>query len=106
MAGLEALAAIERVFKGDDFASVWDAIVGIAENMKGTEIPATFQIKLNAKLNYVNPETGTNVLWANVNATEHMGEYIIRIEGTSQNVGVRSQIILENFRTAINEAME
>lgn len=94
------------MFKGDDFASVWDAVIGTAENIEGTEIPATFRLKLSAKINYVNPETGTNVLWANANATKHMGKYVGRIVGDSQSIGLRSQVMLESFQAAINEAME
>ena len=106
-AGVEgALAAIERVFKGDEYTIIWDKIVATAENMKNTEIPATFQMKLNVKINYVNPETGTNVLWANANATKHMGEYVGRFGEISQSIGVRSQLMLESFRAALNEAME
>ena len=40
--------------------------------MPATEIPATFKIDLDGNINYVNPETGTNTLWTNSNATKHM----------------------------------
>ena len=58
--------------------TIWDNIIGTADNIPGTEIPATFQINLDGKINYVNPETGTNTLWTNANTTEHMGEYVSR----------------------------
>ncbi len=41
--------------------------------MSATEIPATFKIELGENINYINPETGTKVLWTNSNATKHMG---------------------------------
>ena len=44
--------------------------------MTATKIPATFQVQL--KEFYINPNTETNVVWTNANATEHMGEYVGR----------------------------
>lgn len=32
---------------------------------------------------YINPNTETNVVWTNANATEHMGEYVGRFGETS-----------------------
>lgn len=73
--------------------------------MPGTEIPATFQIDLDGNINYVNPETGTNTLWTNANATEHMGEYVSRFGLESDSIGVRSQIMLESYSASLNDAM-
>lgn len=73
--------------------------------MPGTEIPATLQIDLDGNINYVNPETGTNTLWANANATEHMGEYVSRFGLESDSIGIRSQIILESYSASLNDAM-
>ena len=73
--------------------------------MPNTEIPATFQIKLTDSSMYVNPETGTNVLWTNANATEHMGEYISRFGPDSMSIGVRSQAMLESYEASLNVAM-
>ena len=101
-----ALAAIERVFQSNDSIIVWDKITATAENINNTEIPATFQMEQKAKLNYENPETGTNVLWANSNAIKHMGEYVSRFGEESHSIGIRSQLMLESFCAALNEAME
>jgi RHS repeat-associated protein len=92
-------------FKGTSNPKIWDDIVGTADNMPGTEIPATFQIKVEGNFSFTNPTTGTNVLWTNANATEHMGEYISRFGLESQSIGVRSQAMLESYSSALNTAM-
>lgn len=45
-------------------------------------------------------------LWANANATEHMGEYINRLGPTSGSAAIRSQSMLRSFSQAVNEAMK
>ncbi|NBK94437.1 hypothetical protein D5278_21330, partial [bacterium 1XD21-13] len=85
--------------------TVWDNISGTADNMPSTEIPATFKIDLDDSINYINPETGTNTLWTNANATEHMGEYIGRFGEESWSIGVRSQVMLESYSSSLNQAM-
>jgi len=65
----------------------------------------TFKSNLNKNINYVNPETGTNTLWTNANATEHMGEYITRFGGETASTGVRSQVMLESYNASLNQAM-
>ena len=64
------------VESGKKTGTVWDNIASTADNMPATKIPATFKIDLDGNINYVNPETGTNTLWTNSNATKHMGEYV------------------------------
>ena len=73
--------------------------------MPGTEIPATFQIKLDEGISYINPTTGSNVLWTNANATEHMGEYVSRFGIESESIGIRSQVMLESYSASLNKAM-
>ena len=79
----------------DDFASnstntIWDSVVATADDIPGTNVPATFQINLADDLAYINPKTGSNTLWTNANATEHMGEYIARLDN-GLSVGVRAK---------------
>lgn len=91
----------------DEFTgTIWDTITGTAENIPNTEIPITFMIDLDSTINYVNPETGTNTLWTNSNATEHMGEYISRFGDESWNIGIRSQTMLESYSLSLNDAMK
>lgn len=87
-------------------SSVYNRITGTASNMPSTEIPATFKLELSENIKYVNPETGTNTLWTNSNATKHMGEYISRFGDESWSIGVRSQAMLESYEASINKAME
>ena len=63
-------------------------------------------IDLDSTINYVNPETGTNTLWTNSNATEHMGEYISRFGDESWSIGIRSQTMLESYSLSLNDAMK
>ena len=86
--------------------TVWDNITSTADNMPATEIPATFKIDLDENINYVNPETGTNTLWTNSNATKHMGEYVSRFGDESWSIGIRSQAMLESYSASLNEAMK
>ena len=62
--------------------------------------------KSGGNTNYVNPETGTNTLWTNSNATKHMGEYVSRFGGESWSIGTRSQAMLESYSASLNKAME
>ena len=78
---------------------------GTADNMPVTEILSTFQVKLNDGISYLNPETKTNVLWTNANATKHMGEYVSRAGDTSWSIKIRSQAMLESYTAVLNEAM-
>ena len=91
---------------GRNTGTVWDNITSTADNMPATEIPATFKIDLGGNINYVNPETGTNTLWTNSNATKHMGEYVSRFGGESWSIGTRSQAMLESYSASLNIAME
>ena len=91
---------------GSNTGTVWDNITGTADNMPATEIPATFKIDLDGKINYVNTETGTNTLWTNSNATKHMGEYVSRFGDESWSIGTRSQAMLESYSASLNKAME
>lgn len=84
---------------------MWDDIIATADNIPSTVIPSTFQVKLNNGISYVNPETKTNVLWTNANATEHMGEYVSRFGDTSWTIEIRSQAMLESYTSALNEGM-
>ncbi|EKG2418046.1 hypothetical protein ACOUWG_001915 [Listeria monocytogenes] len=86
--------------------TVWDDIVPTAENIPNTNIPSTFQTNLSSNIKYTNPKTGTNTLWTNANATEHMGEYISRFGGETASTGVRSQVMLESYSSSLNKAME
>ena len=54
----------------------------------------------------MNPTTGSNVLWTNANATEHMGEYISRFGEESWSIDVRRQAMLESYSASLNKAME
>lgn len=91
---------------GSKAGTVWDNITSTADNMPATEIPATFKIDLDGNINYVNPETGTNTLWTNSNATKHMGEYVSRFGEESWSIGTRSQAMLESYSASLNKAME
>ena len=91
---------------GSKTGTVWDKITSTADNMPATEIPATFKINLDGNINYVNPETGTNTLWTNSNATKHMGEYVSRFGDESWSIGTRSQAMLESYSASLNIAME
>ena len=94
------------VESGRNTGTVWDNITSTADNMPATEIPATFKIDLDGNINYVNPETGTNTLWTNSNATKHMGEYVSRFGDESWSIGTRSQVMLESYSASLNKAME
>jgi len=85
--------------------TVWDSITATADNMLNTEIPTTFQMELDSTINYVNPQTGANILWSNANATKHMEEYIGRFGGETASTGIRSQIMLKSYQNALNQAM-
>ncbi len=85
--------------------TIWDNITGTADKIPNTEIPATFKVELDNKINYLNLQTGTNTLWTNANATEHMGEYVARYGSESWSVGIRSQTILESYSMSLNQAM-
>lgn len=87
-------------------SNAWDNITSTADNMPATKIPATFKIDLDGNINYVNPETGTNTLWTNSNATKHMGEYVSRFGDESWSIGTRSQAMLESYSASLNKAME
>ena len=87
-------------------SSVYNRITGTAGNMPSTEIPTTFKLELSENIKYINPETGTNTLWTNSNATKHMGEYISRFGDESWSIGVRSQAMLESYEASVNQAME
>ncbi len=63
------------------------------------------KIYLDDSINYINPENGTNSLWTNANATEHMGEYVGRFGEESWSIGVRSQAMLESYSISLNQAM-
>ena len=91
---------------GSNTGTVWDNITSTADNMPATKIPATFKIDLDGNINYVNPETGTNTLWTNSNATKHMGEYVSRFGDESWSIGTRSQAMLESYSASLNKAME
>ncbi len=84
---------------------IWNKVNGTAENIPNTEIPATFQIELKENISYINPQTGSNTLWTNSNATKHMGEYISRFGSDSDSIGVRSQVMLESYYKSLNGAM-
>lgn len=84
--------------------TVWDNITVTDDNMAVTEIPAKFQIKLDDSIPYANPKTGSNVLWTNANATEHMGEYVSRFGEESWSIDVRSQAMLESYSASLNDA--
>ena len=94
------------VDSGKKTVTVWDNITSTADNMPATKIPATFKIDLDGNINYVNPETGTNTLWTNSNATKHMGEYVSRFGDESWSIGTRSQAMLESYSASLNKAME
>ncbi len=88
----------------DDSYLVWYRITATADNMASTSIPATFQVRL--KVDYVNPNTGTNVLWTNANASEHMGEYISQFGGENFSTNLRSQLLLDSYTSALDDAMD
>ena len=95
----ERVANRFRYQSGKKTGTVWD-------NITATKIPATFKIDLDGNINYVNPETGTNTLWTNSNATKHMGEYVSRFGDESWSIGTRSQAMLESYSASLNKAME
>lgn len=102
----ERVANRFRYQSGKKTGTVWDNITSTADNMPATKIPATFKIDLDGNINYVNPETGTNTLWTNSNATKHMGEYVSRFGDESWSIGTRSQAMLESYSASLNKAME
>ena len=98
------LVSVERFIKVlSNNCEVWDRIIATADNMTATKIPATFQVQL--KEFYINPNTETNVVWTNANATEHMGEYVGRFGETSFSIDLRSQLMLESYVSALDQAM-
>lgn len=101
----ERVANRFRYQSGKKTGTVWDNITSTADNMPATKIPATFKIDLDGNINYVNPETGTNTLWTNSNATKHMGEYVSRFGDESWSIGTRSQAMLESYSASLNKAM-
>ncbi|MCK4261241.1 MAG: hypothetical protein KAX49_19870, partial [Halanaerobiales bacterium] len=92
-----ALEVVEKVTEGTSktTGTVWDVINPTAKNISNTNIPATFQL-----------EVGNRTLWANANATEHMGEYIARFGPESWTIEMRSQAMLKSFNAAVTGAME
>ena len=102
----ERVANRFRYQSGKKTGTVWDNITSTADNKPATKIPATFKIDLDGNINYVNPETGTNTLWTNSNATKHMGEYVSRFGDESWSIGTRSQAMLESYSASLNKAME
>lgn len=102
----ERVANRFRYQSGKKTGTVWDNITSTADNMPATKIPATFKIDLDGNINYVNPETGTNTLWTNSNATKYMGEYVSRFGDESWSIGTRSQAMLESYSASLNKAME
>lgn len=86
--------------------TVWDNIIPTAENIPYTNTPATFEIKLNSNINYINPKTGNSSVWTNANATKHVGEYVTRFGGQTSNSAINSQIMLESYSVSLNQAME
>ena len=87
--------------------TIWSKIKSTANKLEGTEIPATFQMDLAEDIKYINPETKTNLLWTNANATKHMKEYIKndKFSQNGANIGIRSQTMLKSYYEAVNEAM-
>lgn len=88
---------------GDSYL-VWYRITATADNMASTSIPATFQVRL--KVDYVNPNTGTNVLWTNANGSEHMQQYLSQFGGENFSTNLRSQLLLESYTSALDDAMD
>ncbi len=74
--------------------TVWDNINPTQPNIKGTEIPQSFEI-------IVDGET----FWVHPNGTKHMGEYITR-NAMSHGMPMNSQAILTSFQNAVNTACE
>lgn len=99
--GAAGLQSLISTF-GDSYL-VWYRISGTAENMDSTFIPATFQIRL--KENYINPKTNTNVLWVNANGTKHLQQYVGRFGKESWSIKLRSQLMLDSFAKALDEAV-
>ena len=117
IAGASGVQAIEDARRADEIGNisqntkvpsytVWDDIYGTADKMSATEIPATFKIDLDERINYRNPLTGTNTLWTNSNASEHMWEYVSRFGEESESIGIRSQAMMESYSYSLNNAME
>lgn len=100
--GIDGLKIVMAKFGGSYL--IWDRIISTAEDMPLTRIPATFNTKL--LVDYVNPHTGTNVIWTNANGSEHLGEYIARFGAETDSTLIRSQLLLQSYTSALDEAME
>jgi len=106
---LDRVKGLDKGASGADRSktgTVWDSINATADDIPDTKIPATFQVDLDDTVNYTHPETGTNTLWTNSNATKHMGEYTSRFGEENATTGVRSQAMLESYQSSLNSAMQ
>lgn len=91
---LNSRGSLTSVFDRYLLRTVWDRIIPTAADFPYTRIPATFQLRVRGR-----------ILWVNSNGTEHMIEYIGRFGTESYSTGLRSQIILNSFTAAVDEAM-
>ena len=72
--------------------TVWDSINPTQSNIRGTEIPQSFEIMVAGE-----------IFWVHPNGTKHMGEYIAR-NATSHGMPMNSQALLTSFQNAVNTA--
>ena len=72
--------------------TVWDSINPTQSNIRGTEIPQSFEIMVDGE-----------IFWVHPNGTKHMGEYIAR-NATSHGMPINSQALLTSFQNAVNTA--
>ncbi|WP_214087827.1 hypothetical protein [Photorhabdus noenieputensis] len=72
--------------------TVWDSIKATQPAIPGTSIPKSFEMTVNGK-----------VVWVNPNATKHMEEYLTR-NGLSHSTTEGSQAMLSSLQHAIKNA--
>jgi len=72
--------------------TVFDSIKATQTAIPGTSIPKSFELNVNGK-----------TVWVNPNATKHMGEYLTR-NGLSHSTTEGSQAMLTSLQSAIKDA--
>ena len=77
---------------------VWEKIEPTASVIRGTEIPATFNVS-----------AGGQKFWVNANGSEHMAEYVLSRDLNNlhpYNIDLINQIVLTQFQAAVETAVQ
>ena len=79
-------------------SAVWEKIDPTASVVRGTEIPATFNVS-----------AGEQQFWVNANGSEHMAEYVLSRDLNNlhpYNMELINQIVLTQFQAAVETAVQ